>query len=259
MPNIIQSYNYLISNNRLIDNNVENYTINAVDYNRLSNCLKSDMDGFFLNSLLSYSAAIDSLLKENFSWATIKLYYALFYSIKAELSRSGFVIFYHDNKLYSGLNQVGGQFKSIKGNSHDAIFKLFSSQFPQNKFVKNNINNSNSFKWFKENRELVNYRINPMLDPKVSLLYVKPISNLRVWISNYISDNNNNIYTFDNEHAYLAFTTQIIEELFQEYKNVNRKNIYLEEDNFKHLKKNLSDSNGPIPILIDRLNSIKNC
>ncbi|MDR6563576.1 MULTISPECIES: hypothetical protein [unclassified Arcicella] len=257
MSNTIQSYNYLTSNNRITNSNIDSYTINTVDYTNLCDCLKSDMDGFFLNAILSYSSAIDGLMKKSFSWATIKLYYTLFYSLKAELSRNGFIIFYHNGKLFSGLNQVGEQFKPLKGTSHEAIFKLFSTKFPQNKFVINDIDNSKSFEWFKENREHVNYRINPMSDPQVSSLYLKPISNLRVWISNYIQDTNTNIYTFDNEHAYLAFTTQIIEDLFTEYSNINRKNLYLNECNFKYIKTNFTDKSGPISVLIHRLNQIK--
>lgn len=40
----------------------------------------------FYNGILSFSEGIDAVFQKRFSWATIKLYYAVYYLIRATLS-----------------------------------------------------------------------------------------------------------------------------------------------------------------------------
>jgi hypothetical protein len=254
MPTIINSYNYLNQRGCLSD--IGNYSLTSIDKSHLDNCLKSDRDGFFINALISYSSAINGIKTNNYSWAFVKLYYSLFYAIKTELSINDYVIFYHMDKLYCTENIVGNTFFRLHGNSHDAIFDFYSKTYSNNLFVTNKINNTKSFKWFKDVRDLVNYRINPMTDPDSPIKFHVSDKNMRDLLHTYLSDSLN-IYTFDEEHAYLSFTTKIIDNIFNYYVDSNSKNVYLSNGTFKHISLNLCDKRGPLSLLIDRLKRIK--
>jgi len=51
------------------------------------------LDGYY-SALVSFADALHGLQANYFSWATVKLYYALFYCLRALLSGAGVCIFY---------------------------------------------------------------------------------------------------------------------------------------------------------------------
>jgi uncharacterized protein (UPF0332 family) len=233
----------------------ETYTLTNSDVTNLDIYIKNDRDGFFLNALISYTLAIKSIISKNYSWAIVKLYYTIFYAIKTKLALSNRTTFYHNSKLYSINNTHGSTFKKLKGTSHEAIFKYFSEEYPRDLFVASPIDSQNPFEWFKEKREYVNYKVNPMEDPLPYCIYDKINDSFIHWINEYLTDEDY-IYTFDNEHAYLAYPTKMINNIIVEYEELKDKNKYLNTDNYNLLRDNLKHPKQPISSLINRITSI---
>lgn len=64
----------------------KNHILTTNEAVQLKELLNEDAVDFFYNGILSFSEGIDAVFQKRFSWATIKLYYAVYYLIRATLA-----------------------------------------------------------------------------------------------------------------------------------------------------------------------------
>ena len=51
---------------------------------------QQDAIDFFYSGILSFAEGIDSIFLKRFSWATVKLYYSIYYLIRASMAANGY-------------------------------------------------------------------------------------------------------------------------------------------------------------------------
>ena len=213
---------------------LRNFHLKRVDISSARMALMQDKNAFFLNAILSFASCINSINRQNYSWAFINSYYTLFYLSKSLLADKNIAIIYSEGKPYEIKVIEGENFKKVSGNSHELALKLFKSIYSHDFMLSNSIDELNPIDWFKQNRELINYRLNPMCDPQPPIELYAYNSNLRKWLTTYISDSLS--YSFSKQHAYVAFIFNLINRELTAYEDEGRKNDFLTPQIFVSLR-----------------------
>jgi len=218
-------------------------------------CLKKDSDAFMLNGLLTFASAINSINKNNYSWAFIQCYYSLFYMAESLLATHDLGIYYVNKSPFSIKISEGESFKKISGNSHQVILSLYKDYFNGNSLLCGEIEGVNIIDWFNHKREEINYRKNPMTDPSPPVPIYKYKNDLRNWISTYRDEF---LYCFEPTHSYIAFSLRLIDYVIDCYKDRHQRNSFITKGVIDHIKNNMSDSNGPFSLFINDIIQIAN-
>lgn len=230
------------TNISLKDSDVENARIN----------LYRDRDAFFVNGILCYASAIQSVNTNNYSWAFINSYYSVFFFCKVLISNWDYGIYYIGTTPYFIKVAKGESFTKESGNSHQLVFKKFIELFEHEAFI-GEIENINNIDWFNHKREEINYRLSPMPDPSPPVPLYKYCNDIRKWIVRYMNDS---IYSFDESHCYMAFPVYMMSYIIQ-YLYDNKKNEFISEELLIHLRKNIADANGPIDSIIKKIADLR--
>lgn len=165
---------------------------------------------FYYKGLLSLFESIVSVQEKLFSWATVKIYYSLFYLLRSSLCCKNIAFvrkerdaFYFQNSVGNSPIKVGGLYKS----DHRASIFLFTHFFKATDFLQSNsIQGKNPYEWVMQNRENVNYKYRTFYEPDILLMWDSISSSIDadgidLWLHNYLNDN---IYSFLEDHAIIA-------------------------------------------------------
>lgn len=127
---------------------------------------KSDAQEIYVKGLITLCEAIRGIDTAAHSWAAIKLFYSVFYFIRAStlvrwyatIKNSGFFVF----DLQSGDLPS----RQNSRNDHDCTFKLWKAVNNDSDVLLGNlIDGVESYAWLQANRDQVNYRQKSFLDP----------------------------------------------------------------------------------------------
>jgi hypothetical protein len=166
-------------------------------------CLLEDSKDYYQSSLVSFVDGLRSIKVGFYSWATVKLYYSVFYALRARLALSGDCIFYEGTKPRFVNTSAGSSVLKLKGNTHKCVLDRFAEAYPYDLFVSQDIASIPPLDWFMERREEVNYNLPRFSEPDPSLYMTYASStDLRQMLSSYLNDA---IYMHDPDHALVAF------------------------------------------------------
>lgn len=179
------------------------------------NALDQDAASLLHKGLLSFIGAYNDLDLNNRSWAIVKLYYALFYTIRARLCsrRHGLVrnkSWYHFdvNSSDSAARRLNGRRDRYR-NDHECALHLYEDIFSNSDvLISNLVEGVPPFSWMMELRNVANYRLARFPDPDFPLdvatkLGFVDASMLEKIIDDNISDSMH-ILMFQPEHAWIA-------------------------------------------------------
>jgi len=245
--------NFFINKGYLLD--IPNYSISSADLHSARSALLFDVNAFFINGLVSFASAINSINKNNYSWGFIQSYYSLFFFARAFNGINDYAIVYHNSKPFSIKIQPSAKFVKLKGNSHDVVLSEFKTQFASDILIVNQIEGENPVDWFNKKRNLINYTSNPFSDPMPPPDLYNYKSDLRKWMATYMNDRSHS-YTFNPANCYIAYPLQVFMRLYNYYDDNNLKLSMIDEDKFLHLQKNLADDKGTLNIVMSRIKDI---
>lgn len=188
------------------------YELTAADTAALSPQLIQDSVALFIKALQTFTQALTALSRNEFAWPIIKMYYSVFYAMRAELYASS-VIVIKNGQLFYTTNAEGSTFISIQEHgSHQTYIKLRktlpASVITRDAMLDNEIDTGvDVYSWMCNNRERVNYHAKHFPDPepdgvlqKIYDNYVKP-RKLTDLLNLY---EGNRLYCFDKDHATVA-------------------------------------------------------
>lgn len=191
---------------------LKTYVLTAADAAALSPLLVQDATALYVKALQSFTQALTALSRNEFAWPIVKMYYSVFYAMRAELYASS-VIVIKNGQLFYTTNVAGNTFTSIQEHgSHQTYIKLRknfpSSVITRDAMLDNEIEAGvDVYSWMCNNRERVNYHAKHFPDPepddvlqKIYDNYVKPRS-LTDLLNLYEGDR---LYCFDKDHATVA-------------------------------------------------------
>ena len=198
------------SSKRIFEGYSHNYG-NSIVY---SNDLRVDAIDLYKKGLLSLLQSTFSIQigNKSESWLSVMLYYSLHYFLRASLAANGIGLI-RNGALYF-LSDTPGSIP-IKGRSrnyqttHGGVIHYFMDNFKMSdKLLSNEIDDMESYVWFKEFREVINYRISDFQEPKEYEYwqYINSKTNqskLNELIDLYYNDPDY-LYCFQEDHAVLA-------------------------------------------------------
>lgn len=176
----------------------------------LSNDLREDAKDLYFKGLLSLFEAVKSIDSKLYSWATVKLYYSLYYFLRCNMAANGVALIRQKSFYY--LKSMDGETPITKGNKrynsdHSGTINFYIDLFGSDILLSQTIDNTNSYDWFMNKREQINYRERQFNEPSYSSFWQSIAEqvdkgNLEKIIIDYIQDKF--ILCFQEEHATLA-------------------------------------------------------
>nr|AGS53302.1 hypothetical protein [uncultured bacterium contig00013] len=204
----------------------KNHILSQNEASSLLVALHEDAIDLFYNGILSFSEGIDSIYNKRFSWATIKLYYTVYYLIRTSFATKDIAILRCDRMFRLPVRQ--GQQPYSTGNkkynsTHEGTINHYKDLFSMSDpLLSNKIEDNDAFQWMRNAREIVNYRSSSFREPNC----------LEIWnyFSNCINDNSmsqilkqleEDAYTlcFQEEYAIVAIPIKLIQQTINDMEN----------------------------------------
>lgn len=177
--------------------------------------LIEDAKSYLYSALVSVGDAVQAIQHELFSWSTVKLYYSVFYALRAALAAHKYAVLYHvvgQKGTPYRLRAASGEAPAkLSGNTHKVILQQYAAHFPRAPMVTQLIGIDKPFDWMMGRREDVNYKNAKFHEPAVPLFFRKIASEkVRHLLLAYINDNSTT-FAFDPDHAILALPIAAIQ------------------------------------------------
>ena len=207
----------------------------------IKNLLEDEIGPYYYKAILSYMESIVALKSKLFSWATVKLYYSVFYSIKSYLACKDIAILRAERKLFYVKAKENEFIKKCDDPTDHKGTILTASKLFRNSdmLLSNNIDNMDVYQWMMKKREEVNYKDLDFHDPSAPDFWSE-LNNeierhgIKVIVDKMVNDNW--LYCFQDEYAVLGIPTKRIMLTVDEIHRHTRNIDILEE------KKQLIDS-----------------
>ncbi|WP_186048275.1 hypothetical protein [Burkholderia gladioli] len=219
--------------------------LNAVQAAALRQALSRDAADYVYSGIVSIGDAVQGIERNLFTWATVKLYYAVFYMTRAVLAAHGTAIFYDGTKPYSWESTAGVMAVKRDGPTHKAVLTSFGAVLPSNPLLSQPIGVEGALDWLMKRREEVNYTSPRFSEPNAPAhLDLIARTGVRKSVSAYLKDNSF-LYAFDPQHAILAFPIEALK-LVLKSKTTGGAGIILANSDRKYLASLYVDKTGPL-------------
>lgn len=221
------------------------WAVNSTEAASLRHALQNDCVGFAYCAVTSFSDSIRSLQNHSFTWATIKLYYTVYYVARTLVGLEGLTIFYVGKKPFRLRARAGETPQKAQGKtSHDVTFKCFREELPSHFLLSQEIGGEDPLNWLTLRREEMNYRTPrfPDPDPPKHLQWVKE-HGVRDALNAYLTDTTH-LYTFDSDHAIVAFPLHALRIAVTKVRNIH--DPWLSDRERAFVARLLKDSSGPL-------------
>lgn len=188
------------------------------------NAKNEDILSFYYKSLLSFSEGLDAVSRKNYTWATIKLYYSVYFGLRVSLLCRNIALVRAAKHLYRFKIDFGEQYvKPKEMTDHGGTIHTYVDLFQRTDFFCSNpLEGINAYFWLKDCREIVNYKDGVFHDPETISIWDDIISNIdRTGISKTLSlfIDEKDKYCFLPEYAILAIPLNRLLIVAQEVKN----------------------------------------
>lgn len=147
----------------------KSHSLTHLEAQQLSRDVQQDAIDFFYNGILSFAEGIDSIFQKRFSWATVKLYYSIYYLIRSSLAVKGFAILrcksMYRLKIAAGekpFNTANRKYNT----THEGTLSHYRAIFcASDRLLSNRIDDLDAYEWMMNAREIVNYRCGSFMEP----------------------------------------------------------------------------------------------
>lgn len=229
---------------------------------QLQEALTEDAQSYLYNGIISFGAAVQSIVIKNYGWAIVKLYYSVFYLARAKLAIGGQVtIVYDGQKPYllslSSKDILQQQTGKYAGSTHKLILHWLPKRFRDSLLVNRGVGNNNIpvLEWLMKQREHANYTSAKMPDPEPPEILKKIIEGggINKRLETYKQDLN---YIIDEDDVCLAYPFWLIIDILQDFKN-RSVDCYVLRDNLGFIENLLTEGkNKGLDVL---LSDIREC
>lgn len=222
--------------------------LTASDARRLQASLKEDAVDYLYSAAVSLGDALCGITRGLFTWSTVKLYYSVFYALRARLALMGVCLFYIGTRPYSISAQVGEIAKKEKGQTHKLVINLFRRHNLDPLILSQPIGFEDPLDWLMNLREEANYKTPRFTEPDTPEHFIKLSKiGIRKACHAYLSDTTA-VYLFDPDHAILAYPLILLERSFIEFQT--RGVCVQKKDDMIFMQGLFSDDKGPLSNVI---------
>lgn len=215
----------------------------------LSSALVQDAHDYYFSACVTVADAVRGLSAGLYSWATVKLYYGVFYGLRGALALDGDCLFYIKRSsfhIHAGVGEVASAIG--ERSTHGSVLRIFAKRRPADVLLSQHIGTDPPLDWLLQRREEANY-IQPRFtepDPPSHFLSVER-EGLRKLLNAYARDATS-VYTFDEDHAMLAFPIRLLSLVAKTFRARSREPLTASDLAF--LRQKCRDASGTISHLI---------
>lgn len=204
-------------------NEFKNHCLTRDEAELLKVELKKDSLDFFYNGILSFAEGIDASFQKRFSWATIELYYSLYYLIRASMASKGIAML-RCKSMYRLFAREGEKPYS-KGNknyntTHEGTINHYKDLFGlSDRLLSNNIEDDDVYEWMMNAREIVNYRSASFSEPgclEIWEYFSKSIDEGRFTEILNLLENDSYVMCFQEEYAVIAIPIKRLQQTIED-------------------------------------------
>lgn len=143
------------------------YQLSYDEAEAFKNRLDCDVGFYYYKALLSFMESLPAIENGNFSWATVRLYYSVYYATKATLACRHIAIVRAERRLFYVKARSGESFvKCTDTTDHKAsMYTLRNLYGSVDKLQTQTIDGKLSYEWMMDKREEVNYKDIEFHDP----------------------------------------------------------------------------------------------
>ncbi len=237
----------------------KNHVLTPKEANQLKHALENDAIDFFYNGIVSFSEGIDNAYKKHFSWATVKLYYSIYYLIRASLAVKGIALLRCKSMFRLPAKSGEKPFASTGkryNTTHEGTINHYRDLYGKSdKLLANNIEDKDVYQWMMEAREIVNYRSAAFSEPECLEIwehYSKCIDEGEFIDELFRLEEDSYIMCFQEEFAILAIPIKRLQETIEDFSAAGLC-LKLSEDRNVHIKKIIGQEEKELKILRDVL------
>lgn len=227
-----------------------NHKLTKSELPKLKSDLELDALDYLYNAMLSLYEGIDSIYSRRFSWATVKLYYSVYYMLRASLACKGYAILYINSGYFRlSTKECESPYKpTIAGynSTHKATILHHNSIFAKDdKLLSNCIDSKTTYEWMADVREILNYKSIVFREPEHLSVWdtfatAQKSNTLGVLLSR-LSDDKKYIYCFQEDYAVVGIPIKRAYLTLKEFEKFGLLNGF--QDDKKLYLKNLLKSN----------------
>lgn len=129
--------------------------------------LENEIASYYYKALLSCTESFSAIETHNYSWATVRLYYSVFYACKAYLACKNVAIVRAERRLYYFKASNGEKVNKCEDHTdHKGTMYVLEREYGiQDLLQSNSIDDKKVYDWMMEKREEVNYKDIEFHDP----------------------------------------------------------------------------------------------
>ena len=211
----------------------------------LENLAISDAKSYYKKALISFCEAFLGLKKNRSSWSIVKLYYSIFYSIRADILLENYFLVRCGGFYYSTIKN-GAKFNKFSSKKAKGDHQLTSYFYHKLHIERKNIDPLQDgfideilpYFWLMSQREKINYQLKDFSDPSIVDCLKKPATYIKNGKESYLLNMyklaDDYIYCFDHEHACLAIPFCKIQQISRKLK-IKDSTIILTDNLIKHI------------------------
>ena len=186
--------------------------------------LDSDVGFYYYKALLSFMESLPAIENGNFSWATVRLYYSVYYATKATLACRHIAIVRAERRLFYVKANSGETFvKCTDTTDHKAsMYTLRNLYGSVDKLLTQTIDGKLSYEWMMDKREEVNYKDIEFHDPNPpdfwETIHQDVVNHSIVHVVNTLVEDEW-LYCFQDDYAVLGIPTKRLLLTVEDIKN----------------------------------------
>lgn len=197
---------------RLRVSDFKNYVLTNRDITEIMPLINQDALDFFNNAVISFSEGIDSIFNKRFSWATVKLYYSVYYLLRASLCCYNYALL-RNRRMYRLKIAVGESPYSTCNKKYNTTHEGTISHYKDvcsgsDVLLTNHIGDMDAYEWMEYVRNVVNYLDVSFREPACldfwDIYKTAVNDNTLSSLLNMLENDTNNIYCFQEDYAVVA-------------------------------------------------------
>ena len=235
---------------------VRSRVLTQVEAAALSNGLQSDAADFYYSGWVTFLDALHGVEKGFYTWATVKLYYSVFYALRAALAHDDVCAFHVGASSYTVVAQAGSlPLSCTDRGTHGTVLRTFQRRNPGHALVSQQIDLEDAVDWLMHKREAANYARGRFSEPECSSELAQVARNgLRKTLNAYVADTSFS-YVFDPDHAMVAYPLRALQLVGTVL--AARGPATLDDDEKQFLKLRTRDASGGLAVLMSEMKRLK--
>lgn len=231
--------------------------ITQVEATNLENALRADAIDLYYSAWVSFMDAIRGIQSRCSTWATVKLYYSTFYTLRTALALRRICAFHVGNSSFS-IKAIAGQspVSCTDRGTHKTVLNTFNREYPNHSLVSQTIDLQNPLDWLIDRRESVNYRQARFSEPDFSKDFdFIGRTGLRKAVATYLDDSTL-LYVFDPDHAIVSYPLHALKVIGNQIL-AEAIPLSLSSNEQSFLKSKAADKSGNLTALVEEMKRLK--